>query len=384
MLEGLSTSIVCTVGYALLNDVVGTAGIGKATGYTSMALSLGLLLGPVIGGVLYEYGGYFQVFLPAFGLLAVEMILRLMIIDPEKPTLFAANSQNSSRSRRPLTEANGDAYGTNGTVPAHDDSSKDATPAEVGSGSVSEMATEAEAQPLLPLASPQAPGNAFAILLSEPRFIVAITGLFVLNNIGTGFDGVLAPYIKDAFDLNAIHAAGLFLAIALPMMLAPISGILTDRYGPKWPAVSGFLLAVPSLILLRLITRGVTLPFVKLAVLLSCFGVALALAMPPLRVEASLVVKAIEEERPGIFGPYGAYSQAYGLLNTAIAAGSMLGPLYAGFVRVWLGWPSMSLSMGLLSAVMLVFVIVLTGGSGLGREQAAADSSDSLKDENPQ
>ncbi|KAL2049491.1 hypothetical protein ABVK25_010286 [Lepraria finkii] len=329
-----------------------------------MALSLGLLLGPVIGGFLYEYGGYFQVFLPAFGLLAVEMILRLMIIDPERPALVAANSQNSSRSRRPLTEANGDAYGTNGTVPAHDDSSKDATPAEVGSGSASKIVIEAEAQPLVPLA-------------------IAITGLFVLNNIGTGLDGVLAPYIKYAFDLNAVHAAGLFLAIALPMMLAPISGILTDRYGPKWPAVSGFLLAVPSLILLRLVTRGVTLPFVKFAVLLSCFGVALALAMTPLRVEASLVVKTIEEERPGNFGPYGAYSQAYGLLNTAIAAGSMLGPLYAGFVRVWLGWPSMSLSMGLLSAIMLVFVIVLTGGSGLSRGQAAADSSDSRKDENP-
>lgn len=49
---------------ALLNDFIGAEHIGKAMGYTSMALSMGLLLGPVLGGVLYEYGGYFQVFYP--------------------------------------------------------------------------------------------------------------------------------------------------------------------------------------------------------------------------------------------------------------------------------------------------------------------------------
>lgn len=382
VLEGLSTSIVCTLGYALLNDVVGTAGIGKATGYTDMALSLGILLGPVIGGFLYEYGGYFQVFLPAMGLLAVELILRLMIIDPEEPSPFAAISPKPSKSRSSLTIADGHTYGTTGTVPARNDLMDEYRPAEVDPGSASRLVTSTETQPLLPMIKPQAPGNAFAILLSEPRFLVAIMGIFILLTIATGFDGVLAPYIRDTFDLNPIHAAGLFLAIALPMMLAPISGILTDRYGPKWPAFSGFLLAVPSLILLRLVTRGVTLPSVKLAVLLFCFGLALALSLPPLRVEAIMVVKAIEEERPGVFGQHGAYSQAYGLLNFASAAGSTIGPLYAGMVRVWLGWRSMSLSMGLLSAVMLVFVIAVTGRSGRRCGQAAADSSDSCSDAN--
>ena len=339
ILEGLSTAIVCTLGNALLNDVVGTEHIGKAMGYTSVALSLGLFSGPVIGGVLYEYGGYFQVFLPAFCLILLELILRVMVIEPEK------RGRGISQKARSYPEAASLDFVTDECL-------------QPGTGT--------EAQPLLPVALPETPRQAFFILLCSPRFLVAVVGLFVLNNIGCGFDGVLAPYINDTFGLKAMHAAALFLAIALPMFLAPISGALTDRYGAKWPAAGGFLIAVPSLILLRLVTHGTSLPFVKLAILLAFVGTALALAVTSLRVEVSRVVKAIERANPGIFGPYGAYSQAFGLMNTAVAAGGLLGPLYAGFVRVWFGWGAMSLSMGVLSLIMLVFVLLLTGERASG------------------
>lgn len=335
ILEGLSTAIVCTLGYALLNDAVGTEHIGKAMGYTSVALSLGLFSGPVIGGVLYEYGGYFQVFLPAFGLIAVEIILRAMIIEPKK--------------RSPGTTSGG--RGGAGTEAS----------AEIVADECLPSANGTEEQPLLPGKVHKSTRHAFSILLCSPRFLVAVTSLFVLNTIGCGFDGVLVPYINDAFGLNPMHAAALFLAIALPMFLAPISGALTDRFGAKWPAACGFLIAIPSLILLRLVARGTKLPFLKLAILLFFVGLAFALAMPPLRVEVSKVVEVMERESPGIFGPYGAFSQAYGLMNTAIAAGGLAGPLYAGFVRVWLGWGAMSLSMGILSSIMLLFVVIFTG-----------------------
>ncbi len=357
VLEGLSTAIVCTLGYALLNDAVGAEHIGKATGYTSVALSLGLFTGPVIGGVLFEYGGYFQVFLPAFCLIAVEMILRVSIIEPKK------------RSRGPC--------------PSQKALGIDAPPGFGTGGRLQQGTVTDEQQPLLPITVHGANRHAFSILLCSPRFLVAVISLFVLNNIGCGFDGVLTPYVKDTFGLNAMHAAALFLAIALPMFLAPISGALTDRFGAKWPAAGGFLIAVPSLILLRLVARGTNSPFMKLAMLLFFVGVALALAMPPLRVEVSKVVEAIERQKPGIFGPYGAYSQAYGLMNTAIAAGGLIGPLYAGFVRVWLGWGAMSLSMGVLSLIMLAFVLSLSGESTSNSSRIDPELSEARADGAP-
>ncbi|KAL8726062.1 MAG: hypothetical protein Q9166_006941 [cf. Caloplaca sp. 2 TL-2023] len=339
LLEGLSTAIVNTIGMTLISDAVGPKDIGKAMGYTSMALSSGLLLGPFLGGVLYEYGGYFHVFLPALGLVVVEIILRLMIVEPKI-------------SRGSLT-----AVGNSD---------------EVNTSRASHKTWDREAEPLL--VKPKDSRSAFAVLLCSPRFLVAMLSLFVVNSIGCGFDGVLGPYIKDEFDLRATHAAALFLALALPMFLAPISGALTDRYGAKWPAAGGFLIAIPSLILLRLITAGTTMPFLKLVVLLIFVGIAFALAMPPLRVEASKVVEALERKKPGVFGEYGAYSQAYGLINTAIAAGGMVGPLYAGYVRVWLGWAALSLSMGIVSAVMLVLLLLFCGEKSRSNEQSEADS----------
>lgn len=101
ILEGLSTAVVCTLGYALLNDADGAEHVGKAMGYSSVALSLGLFTGPVIGGVLYEYRGYFQVFLPAFCLIAVEMILRVTVIEPEKRIRDPSPRPESLRNRRP-------------------------------------------------------------------------------------------------------------------------------------------------------------------------------------------------------------------------------------------------------------------------------------------
>ena len=99
LLEGLSTAIVGTVGYAMLTEMAGRENLGKVMGYTSMALSFGLLIGPVVGGVLYEYCGYYQVYLPAFGLIAMEVILRLLVIEKGKKP-----SQANAPSRATLTE----------------------------------------------------------------------------------------------------------------------------------------------------------------------------------------------------------------------------------------------------------------------------------------
>ena len=58
-------------------------------------------------------------------------------------------------------------------------------------------------------------------------------GLLVPNDISLDFDSLLASNFKDALDLSAGHAADLFVAIALPMLLIPACGALTDPYGPK-------------------------------------------------------------------------------------------------------------------------------------------------------
>ena len=107
---------------------------------------------------------------------------------------------------------------------------------------------------------------------------------------------------------------------------------------------------------MAVVTRGIALPLVELVVLLSCFGLTMALAMPPLRVEASLAVRVTENERPEVSGKNGPCSQAYTVIITVTAAGPRpsvckLNPCIVGLV--------INVSFhGLLSLVMSMFVVI--------------------------
>lgn len=81
MLQGFSAAIVWTVGLALLVDTVGHEHIGAAMGYVFLALSLALPLAPILGGLVYDRCGYYAVYYMAFGLIALDILLRVLLIE---------------------------------------------------------------------------------------------------------------------------------------------------------------------------------------------------------------------------------------------------------------------------------------------------------------
>jgi MFS family permease len=81
ILQGCSAALVWTVGLALLVDTVGQKDIGKALGYTSISMSVSILGAPVLGGVVYEKAGYYAVYYMAFGIVALDILLRLLLIE---------------------------------------------------------------------------------------------------------------------------------------------------------------------------------------------------------------------------------------------------------------------------------------------------------------
>ena len=101
---------------------------------------------------------------------------------------------------------------------------------------------------------------------------------------------------------------------------------------------------------------------VLLCALLSLIGLTLTLVMPPLMAEITYVVEAKEKAYPGRYGSNGAYAQAYGLFVTAFAAGTMIGPTWAGYVRDSAGWATMSWTLGLFSFAAAVPCLFFTGG----------------------
>ena len=360
LLEGLSTAIVATVGYTLMREVVGQERLGRATGFTSMSFSMGLLLGPVMGGVLYEYAGYFQTFVPALALLAVELGLRLLIIEDRTQAFVVSSGDTESEGGKGKRTADD----TKGIIENQGD-----TRAIAGDTGTSECPPSAmESQPLLPNTPPPTPppaatGNLYVTLLTNPRFLTSVTGVFILNSTACGFDAVLGPYINSAFSFGPVHVAALFLTLAVPMLFSPLTGILTDRFGPKIVASTGLVIGAPSLAALGLVGPGTAIPMLKLGVLFFFIGISLALSLVPLRVDASAAIGAIEKKRPGAFGPRGAYARAFGLMSGIVSGGGLAGPLVAGCVRIRFGWGGMALTMGGLTLLVLGSVVVFTGGS---------------------
>lgn len=80
ILQGLSASIVWSVGCALLVDTMESA-VGVAMGYVGISMSVGLLIAPVVGGAVYAAAGYYAVYYIAFGVVVVDILLRLFMIE---------------------------------------------------------------------------------------------------------------------------------------------------------------------------------------------------------------------------------------------------------------------------------------------------------------
>lgn len=340
--QGMSAAVVWTVGLALLVDTIGKEDLGQAMGYAGMALTFGMLTGPLLGGVLYGKGGYYAVFGLSFGLIGVDIFFRLVMIERKYAVkwLEPEPSSSSSPSEQPDKEALAESNANTGAADSNHGHEPENTssPAKYG-----------------PLAT----------LLSSERILATIWAYFVFSVILTSFDSVLPIFTQDTFHWNQTAQGLIFFPLELPHLIDPLVGFVIDRYpnARRYLGAAAFLAAVPVFVLLRLVTDNSIGDKVLLCALLALVGACLAVAIIPLMVEVTYAVMDKEEKTPQIFGPGGAMALAYGVLNAAYAAGSVVGPFFAGFVRDSAGWGTMTWALALLTGVSGVPVFLFVGGT---------------------
>lgn len=100
MLQGMSAAIVWTVGLALMVDTVPDR-IGEAMGYSAIAMSMGLLVSPAIGGAVFAAKGYYAVYYIAFGFIFLDIVLRLVLIEKKIASQWIGDEANSSSDPNP-------------------------------------------------------------------------------------------------------------------------------------------------------------------------------------------------------------------------------------------------------------------------------------------
>ena len=344
-LQGISSAVVWTVGLALISDSVEKEEMGQAMGYIALSMSIGSIAGPLLGGVVYARAGYYAVFAMGFALIGFDIFLRLVMVEKSAASQWSLSNEVSTDAVEDL----GSTQSTSG-----DGIRPFPAPVEASTPLKSEKSPSSKKiiQRLPPMIT----------LLRIPRLLASLFGCFVQATSLASFDSVLPLYVKNTFHWNSTGAGLIFICLVIPQFVAPIVGHLSDRSGPRAPTTIGLFGAIPFWVCLRFVTYDSISQKVLLCAMLSLIGFCLTLVMAPLMAEIDHVVELEEKRRPGSLGKRGAAAQGFGLFNAAFAIGTLVGPLWAGFVVQKAGWGTMGWTLGLLSGVAAVSTLLWTGG----------------------
>lgn len=326
LLQGTAAAAVWSIGYAMIPDTVGDgAGTGAAIGWVSAGIGVGVLLGPMAEGWVYDRWGYYAVFQMSFGLLAVDVVFRSLII--ERKTADKIEYDLKMWKER-----------------------------DCGGGDVQESTNPSDRKahdPLKKRASPFPMG----LLLSTPRLLSALWAINVLAMMLNALNSIIPLFVHRLFGWSPTKSGLIFLAICMPTLFDPLFGHLSDIHGPRRLTMTAFLFAIPSYILLHTIQTDSDVHKALLCVSLVMVGFCIRIGMIPLAAECSAVVDDYKKGDPDIFGEGGAFAQCFALNNVAYASGCLLGPIWAGYISEKYGFGIMALSFAglcLISAIPIV------------------------------
>ena len=380
VLQGMSAAVVWVVGLALLVDTVGPEGVGQAMGYVGLSMSLAILIAPLLGGVVFAAAGYYAVFAMAFGLIVLDIIMRLIMIEKKVSLRWLPVEEVGEVSRQVVDP---DTPGETQEPPVNDVE----TAADISSAVDSEKdQPNASTEKALSVVGPT-PVKKFSdrlpaviYLFSSRRVLSALWACLVQASLLTAFDTILPLFVRDTFHWNSTGAGLIFLPLVVSSLIGPVVGWATDKYGPRWFATAGFVTACPFLILLRLVHEDTLHQKVLLCALLALIGLTLTLILTPMMAEITYAVDAkARRHPPGYFGKNGAYAQAYSLFNMAWAGGCLVGPLLAGLVNQHAGWGVTVLSLGILSVVTAIPTAIWTGGSIWKKRRREKEDSEEME-----
>lgn len=205
VLQGLAGSGAWIVGLATAADTASDDDVGKVMGFIMSCINAGVIMGPMVSGLLYEAVGYWVTWSVPVAILIIDIIARLLMIETPRGS--------------------------------------------------SAKGTETES-----LLSPQEPQhvpverNFWRVMLTDIRAITALLICIWGSALNASLGATIPLYVQRTFEWGPSRTGLLFLLLAVPgLIVGPLVGWLRDRVGTRLPstvtiAVQGIALALLGLV----------------------------------------------------------------------------------------------------------------------------------------
>jgi EmrB/QacA subfamily drug resistance transporter len=310
-LQGLGGVMVAALGAAIVTEVFPGSERGRAIGIIGSLVSVGVALGPSLGGVLIEWADWHWIFLVnvPIGIIAVAIVLRFVPNDtPERSgqrfdiigAVVLAATLGSYALGMTLIENNGF------SVPV----------ISLLVGALVGLAVFLLLQ--MRLAQPMIRLDMFRNILFSMNLLM---GTLVFIAISANL--LILPFYLEQVKGFSTAETGLLLAVVpiATAVVAPISGSMADRHGPRPVSVVGLVLISIGYVLLSLLRVDTSVPIYLLSI--APVSVGLGVFQSP---NNSAVLGSVSRERLGV---------ASGLLTLSRTLGQttgvpLMGALFAG------------------------------------------------------
>lgn len=300
-----------------------------------------------MGGIIYDAAGFNAVFFVATGILAIDLCMRLFVIDNKAVADYSSSQVDEcSVERASATRAR----------PAEEEAREDdlLLPKDDNRG-YKIQGDPGRVSRVLPI----------LYCFLDPSLLMAMILSFVQASLLGILDATVPTEAAALFHFSSLKAGLLFIPLIVPYLaLGHTAGLAVDRYGTKAVATAGYTFLIPTLALLGLPSQGIATGngnILLFCAVLALNGVGLAIVNSPGFVEASSVMQKYEAANPGFFGEHGPYAQLYAFNSLFFSGGFTVGPLLGGMLRDKFGYGIMGVAAAVLSGVTALLSFSLIG-----------------------
>ncbi len=308
-MQGLGSVFLSGLGLAIITEVFPAAERGRAVSIIGSVVSLGIALGPSAGGILLSLAGWRSVFMinVPLGIVASLIVFRMIppsILSQKKQTFdpFGAILALLTLGSFGLGVTEGQVHGFSSTIALGL-----LLFAALSFGSFLVVESRLK-QPLLE----------FDLFRNWTLSIGLLTGFLVFMVIGGGL--LITPFFLEQVKHYPTIKIGLLLAFSpiLSALIAPIGGILSDRFGAGLITLAGLSLMIAGCLAISTFDSQITeLGYIERYFL---YGIGLGLFQSP---NNSAVMGAVPRDRLGIVS---------GLLSLSRTTGGNVGVSLLGAV----------------------------------------------------